>query len=72
MSEIATVTSPNRICSFVLSTTVSVEVRLLRWVNNPRIVHQHLDISSLRGVVDGDAKVTYQVEKTPDSVEVEG
>ena len=45
---------------------------VLRCVNNPGIVHQHLDISSLRGVVDGDAKVTYQVEKTPDSVEVEG
>ena len=46
--------------------------RVLRCVNNPGIVHQHLDISSLMGVVDGDAKVTYQVEKAPDSVEVEG
>ena len=45
---------------------------VLRCVNNPGIVHQHLGISSLRRVSNGDVKVTYQVEKTSDSVEVEG
>jgi hypothetical protein len=45
---------------------------VLRCVNNIGIIHQHLGISSLKRVDNGDVKVTCRVEKTSDSVEVEG